>query len=160
MGLEKLEALKSNISQYAAINNISIRELGRRTGLTDATLLNIIHGRSKNPGIESIHALATELSCSVEELLNEPGSMPKTSNNEYDNQALLGETIWEMELFNNCVLSVNKYIHDNKIVKPALYIIQCICEIYSYCASNIKNIEPNSFDDKFAQYICEKMFST
>lgn len=62
--------LQKNIKQQLKKQNLSIAELERRIGLRHA-VVNILHGRSKNPSIHLAHAIAKELGFSVESMLTE-----------------------------------------------------------------------------------------
>ncbi len=66
-------ALQTNIRRQLQEKNMSAAELERRTGIPHA-VINILHGRSKNPSIRTAQAIAKELGCSIEELFSEQQS--------------------------------------------------------------------------------------
>lgn len=64
------QILQENIKRKLKKQKLSIAELERRTGLRHS-VINIMHGRSKNPSAKTTLAIAKELGCSIEELLTE-----------------------------------------------------------------------------------------
>lgn len=62
--------MQTNIKKHLSAQNMTAAELERRTGIPHA-VVNILHGRSKNPSLKTVQAIAKELNCSVEDLLAE-----------------------------------------------------------------------------------------
>ncbi len=74
--------IQKNIKRLLKDQNLSIAELERRAGLRHS-VINIVHGRSKNPSVKIAHAIAKELGCTMEELLSEEllsNNLTATSN--------------------------------------------------------------------------------
>lgn len=53
-------------------SNLSIREVERRAGLNRSALSNILQGKSKNPTLHTLHALAEVLGCSLSDFIDSP----------------------------------------------------------------------------------------
>ena len=106
--------LQRNIKKQLEQQNISVAELERRAGLRHA-VMNIMHGRSKNPSIRVAQAIAKELGCSMEDLLSEgqvaqvvkPMSVPSTEQ----------VTPWHPDLSRAVFEAVNQKVLDD-IVRP------------------------------------------
>lgn len=84
------DTLSTNIRQHLAERNMTVSELERRTGLKHA-IINILHGRSKNPTIRVAQAIAKELNCRVEDLFASNPSNPLS--NEPWNGDLYAEVV-------------------------------------------------------------------
>jgi len=134
--------LIKNIKDRVSESHIPVSVLERRAGLKPSALRNILHGRSKNPTIETVSQLANQLGCSVEDLL---GLTPnKTTETLPLNLPLLKEAIQ----------GIFEYIEEDKI-KPCLDdFLSCIKEVYKY---TIKQ-KSNTPDKCFIEWIGERTF--
>lgn len=139
--------LQKNIKNKLEQKNISIAELERRAGLRHA-VINILHGRSKNPSIHTAQAIAKELNCSIEDLLSEKKDPPIQSDNnliaktpeEINNQA---PAQWDPLLAKKALDTVNNYLVGNSAIPDSTEIFLCVNEIYKYSLNNgNKNIDP------------------
>ena len=57
--------LKTRIKDKLSQKNISASALEKKAGIRPSTLQNILQGRSKNPSIDVLQAVARSLSCTV-----------------------------------------------------------------------------------------------
>lgn len=95
--------IKDRLLQKMEMANINARDLERKAGLSLTAVSNILNGRSKNPTIETIAAIAQTLDCSIDELVHEitPGisrSQPLEKEKSHEwNFFLLKETISYIE---------------------------------------------------------------
>lgn len=64
-----IDNLKRNIKTLLKHQNLSAYSLEKKAGLRPSAIQNILQGRSKNPGIDAVVAIATELGCTVEDLI-------------------------------------------------------------------------------------------
>lgn len=60
------------IKELCKMNNITINRLATLSGLKQSTIDNIIHGKSKNPKIHTLHKIAITFNMTLSEFLNFP----------------------------------------------------------------------------------------
>jgi transcriptional regulator with XRE-family HTH domain len=123
--------------------------LSRKTGIPHETILQILKGNTKNPGVFTIAKIADELSCSIDELI---GRTPKTTTLTTLHSA---NANYDENLFSNvCDYVINlvkeKLKQDNSNIKLST-IIDIIDSIYDY--SYKKNHK--AFDTQFADWYCQ-----
>lgn len=142
--------LQQNIRQRLKHKNMSIAELERRIGLRHA-VINIMHGRSKNPSIKVANAIAKELGCSMEAMLTTTDL--KIENNVINNQPDSQPTIpWDVALGQAALKAVNDYVTAHQLTPDLTAVWHCMQEIYCYALQlNDKQIDP-----KFTQWICQR----
>jgi len=121
--------------------------LSRITGILYETILKIIKGRSKNPGIYTIAKLADALNCSIDELVDRKDFIQKnTEHIRYDK--ILLSTVFDY---------VMDFIQKNTLTKcNFLDTITAVAEIYKYSLNN----ELNNLEARFAEWFCEKQISS
>lgn len=118
--------LQERIKQHLTANNISAAELERRTGIPHS-VVNLLHGRSKNPSVKTAMAIAKELGCTMEELFNES---PKSYS-------------WQPELYKQAFLAVYQCIADIQLQPTAQQVAAWTVEVYEYAlGSPDKDIDP------------------
>lgn len=156
--------LQKNIKERLEKKKISVAELERRIGLRHA-VINIMHGRSKNPSIRVAQAIAKELECSMEDLLsndnnaaiqeqvvfNQHISLEDDKENYHELKELSKQ--WDPLLAKQALEALNKYLTDNKLNPQHTEIFQCMDEIYRYSYNNAKQI-----DFLFVNWIAERFF--
>ncbi len=77
MGLGKINALRK-------AQGFSIEDLSKRSGVPLGTLSKITAGITKNPNIDTVIAIANALHCTLDDLSDQPQSMPrKVTKEEY-----------------------------------------------------------------------------
>lgn len=96
-------AIQINIKKKLTAKNMTAAELERRTGIPHA-VVNILHGRSKNPSIRTAQAIAKELGCSVEDLFAEEHEITTSPSNQVWNAALYTEVF---AIVTNCIQTLN-----------------------------------------------------
>lgn len=130
--------MQENIKKKLHAKNMTAAELERRTGIPHA-VVNILHGRSKNPSIRTAQAIAKELGCSVEELLSE-------------NNVDLGSAQWNQELYTQAfnVLCAQIQI-SNKKPTPEL-MGQWLSDIYNYAIGS-ENLQ---VDTRFVRWLLDR----
>jgi transcriptional regulator with XRE-family HTH domain len=155
---------QKNIKVHLEKKKISVAELERRIGLRHA-VINIMHGRSKNPSIRVAQAIAKELGCSIEDLLSNESSVKQqvqtilnnTAHEQYhqENHHLLTSNSqpWDLSLAIQSLETVNNYLISNKLNPHSTDVFQCVNEIYRYSYNNNKQIDP-----VFVNWITEKIF--
>lgn len=137
-------AIQTNIKKQLAKKNMSAAELERRTGIPHA-VVNILHGRSKNPSLRTAQAIAKELGCSVEELLNEH---PEVTAEAMPNA-------WNGELYQAAANAVCNEIARLKLQPSPHAVAECITEVYVYAQGSPTQM----VDQRFAAWIVNKKLS-
>lgn len=131
------KTLQENIKRQLHAKNMTAAELERRTGIPHA-VVNILHGRSKNPSIKTAQAIAKELGCSVEELL---GAETKAEN-----------PVWDAQLYSQACSAVLAQIQISKIQPSPAQVGQWITDVYTYARGSKDNI----VDKRFVQWLLER----
>lgn len=77
------ETLVSNIKyKLQQDGELSVNQLEKRANLRPSSVQSILSGRSKNPGIKTVIALAKEFGCNIEELVYSKLDLIHNVNNE------------------------------------------------------------------------------
>ena len=149
--------LQKNIKKQLKKQNLSIAELERRTGLRHA-VINIIHGRSKNPGVHSTYAIAKGLGCSIEELLAEENLNIASKNAALDNATLIAltaiEPLWDPILGKEVMDAINEFLITHQLKVDINDVFKCIIEVYNYALENSNK----QVDYQFANWMAERIF--
>lgn len=69
---KNLKNLQTTLKSQLLKSNLSIREVERRAGLNRSALSNILEGKSKNPTLHTLYALAAVLDCSLSDFIESP----------------------------------------------------------------------------------------
>jgi transcriptional regulator with XRE-family HTH domain len=163
--------LQANIKKRLSVRSLSVSELERRAGLKQSTVQNILHGRSKNPSIETIKCIAQELNCSIEELIGEivfsgasdnasssPGlkaASPSTTGLAEGRFGAEEESSWNADLFIKAIITVQTILDKKNIKLPKKQILASVEEVYKYSIGISEDI-----DRRFAEWIIEKILRT
>jgi len=140
------QILQLNIKERLKRKGITVAEVERRAGLNKTTIQNILLGRSKNPGIEIISALAKELECSIDELISPANELKKTKVMKLD---------WQESVFISAIQYVGHFLKKHAISSSLENVIKCATEIYAY---SLKSKLQNNIDEQFAEWITERNF--
>jgi transcriptional regulator with XRE-family HTH domain len=125
---------------------ISTHALEKKAGLKPSAIQNILYGRSKNPSIHIIQAVAQALGCRVSELIEENTSSSDESYFTKTNH-------WNQELYLACFSKVHQLLQQEKKLLTREKIHEIVEEIYFYSASNDLK-EP---DHLFCAWIIKKL---
>lgn len=129
--------MQTNIKKQLHAKNMTAAELERRTGIPHA-VINILHGRSKNPSIRTAQAIAKELGCSVEELISEP-TKPVNAG-------------WNAQVYRSIFEAVYNCIQTKNIRPEPKLVSECITEAYTYTIGS-----PNqTVDLRFIEWLIAK----
>lgn len=151
--------LQSNIRRQLSLRNMSVSELERRAGLKQSTIQNILHGRSKNPSVETIQSIAGELHCSIEELISEvahQSSVPPQIRSGEESDVDDSNGVWNAVLFIKTIEVVQKILDKRQVVLPKKQILAAVDEIYKYSIGISDGIS-NAIDERFAEWLIEKV---
>ncbi|HSX20036.1 MAG TPA: helix-turn-helix transcriptional regulator [Gammaproteobacteria bacterium] len=134
------KAMQENIKRQLHAQNMTAAELERRTGIPHA-VVNILHGRSKNPSIKTAQAIAKELGCSVEELLSEGTETAPKQNH-----------VWDQRLYTDTFNTLCKQIQELKLQPSAEQVAQWLTDAYNYALGN----KDRNVDIRFIQWLLER----
>lgn len=135
--------LQENIKKQLIEKNISAAELERRTGIPHA-VVNILHGRSKNPSIKTAQAIAKELGCSVEELISEVPSISSSTKNTV--------STWDAAIYKQAFEAAYNCITQLQLQPAAAQLSECITEIYNYTIGG----QSRNVDQRFVEWLLKK----
>ncbi len=117
-------AIQVNIKRQLHAKNMTAAELERRTGIPHA-VVNILHGRSKNPSIRTAQAIAKELGCSIEDLFAEETHQNKAQVTE-------SESTWNVQLYTNVFNAVIESVQALKLQPHSEVMATWLTEVYQY----------------------------
>lgn len=132
------KAIQENIKRQLQAKNMTAAELERRTGIPHA-VVNILHGRSKNPSIKTAQAIAKELGCTVEELLAEEATK-------------LQDAAWVPELYAAVFNAVYKEILTLNLHPTPEQVGNWITDVYNYALGS----KEQKVDLRFVQWTLQR----
>ncbi len=114
-----IDNLQEQIKTRVKDKELTIAELERQSGLKVGAVLNIMNGRSANPGIEFVAAIAKTLNCSVDELIKSTTSASRLQQTTELNEDTHNNkpVAWNAELYKDCTNKVEDYLK-SKNLKP------------------------------------------
>ena len=143
-----IDTLKSNIKRLLSDHNLSAHALERRAGLKPSAIQNILHGRSKRPGIDVIYAIAQELNCSVDDLMERPieAISPKVE---------LAPPVWNIQALETIIpiLLLELKKHQKTVEKNTLLIL--LNEVYSYA----EKTDTQNVSHSFIAWLTERVLT-
>lgn len=134
-------AIQINIKKQLTAKNMTAAELERRTGIPHA-VVNILHGRSKNPSLKTAQAIAKELGCSLEELFAEEAPVIITNKNK----------TWDAQLYVTVVNSILDGIKTLNLQPQPEDVATWITEVYRYTLGSPEL----KVDQRFVQWLLER----
>ena len=70
--MEYYQIIADRITKLCRERDFSINKLAKMSNIGQSTIDNIIHGSSKNPGIQTLHKIALTFNMTVAEFLDFP----------------------------------------------------------------------------------------
>ena len=132
-------ALQKNIRQQLAEKHLSVHAFEKKAGLRPSAVQNILQGKSKRPGADLLLTIATELNCTVEDLLQTKKATPK-KNASY---------AWSSQLYVDCLKTVQSLLDSKKLDLQKDEVLKIVDEVYIYSLKS----SPSSADQKFADWL-------
>lgn len=120
------DTIKQQILKRIKDKNLTIGSLERKANLPTNTIRNITSGTSKNPGINSLVAIAEILDCRINDLIGKPIEKNTAENFEQ----ITGHNDLLLELFKEVVDFIEAYIQKNKITISFEDFLFCVKESY------------------------------
>ncbi|MBW8308652.1 MAG: helix-turn-helix domain-containing protein [Candidatus Paracaedibacteraceae bacterium] len=138
------ERLRSRIKSA----NLTPTDLERRAGLALASVRNILNGRSKNPTIETMRAIANTLGCTVDDLITEKETLVATTEKLQQDE----HHQWLKPLLLESIDFVDSYLENKKhpfSFEEAMFLVK---EIYTFSLGT----KDRSVDKRFAEWLINK----
>lgn len=134
---------------------ISVHALEKQAGLKSSAIHNILYGRSKNPSVKVIKAIANALECDISELVHD--EWPQTEEKTPEKTSLSspggGDNIqWNSKLYLKSFERVNSLLKSKGSSLTKEKILNVVDEIYSYSQKTGRN----EVDDFFAEWLVDK----
>jgi len=142
-----MNAIQQQIKMRMAEKRLSTNELEKQAGLKSSAVGNIIYGRSKNPGIETIQNIARALNCSVSELIEEELSSDANLRNNPVTE--IENFPWNSSLYLDCLNVVSNLLKNTNRSIDKNVILNYIEEAYKYSISS----EKGKADPHFAKWL-------
>lgn len=132
-------AIQLNIKRQLHAKNMSAAELERRTGIPHA-VVNILHGRSKNPSIRTAQAIAKELGCTVEDLFAEEPQQTKATESNHT---------WDAQLYTDVFNAVIICVQKLKLQPQPEAMATWLTEVYRYTLGS----PDHKVDQRFIEWL-------
>lgn len=124
---------------------ISIYALERSAGMKPSVVQNIIYGRSKNPGVDTVKAIAKALNCSVSDLIEETDG---------DQHPLFDNSLepWDLSCFVEVLKAIELVVQEKNLTISQKDTFSLAQEIYNYAMHNPSKI----VDPIFVRWLLDK----
>ena len=138
-----LATLQQQIKKRIENKHISIYALEKKAGLKASAVQNILQGKSRRPGADTLQAIAQVLDCTVSDLIGE--ALPSTTHkSSYDSL--------DYKLYIEILEVLNSECKKKKIDFNKMQILQIADEVYNYCVTGgLKEI-----DQHFIQWLISR----
>lgn len=135
-------SLSQNLRTIMKRKSISINALERTAGVKPGSVQNILYGRSKNPGIETLIAIANALSASLEELR---GVASPISESDVE---------WDKNLYTEAAHVVCQTMNHESFATTKRDFLECVDKVYEYS----KKSKKDHIDQTFAKWLLQEKF--
>ncbi|MBY0281856.1 MAG: helix-turn-helix transcriptional regulator [Alphaproteobacteria bacterium] len=151
-----MQSLSKKIKERIHEKGLSTHALEKKAGLKPSAVQNILYGRSKNPSVTIIKAIARALGCKITDLIDEDIAQPLTQQTKIPYSSLPNEekeTIdWDQNLYLQCFQEVNILLEQERVIFSREKILEIVEEIYTYSQGNSMKIP----DKYFSKWLIEK----
>jgi transcriptional regulator with XRE-family HTH domain len=149
---EFITILQEQINTRMKEKNLTANTVEKKAGLKISAVRNILLGKSKNPGVEILIAIANTLECSVDELLGKNLSNSKQlSGNLSPHQKDQELCVWKHDLYKDSLRSAQNHIEKHKLSPTSEQMLFFVREIYFYSLNSTDNIA----DQRFTKWIID-----
>lgn len=138
-----LDNIKNNIEKILEEEKLSIGGLEKKLGVSRGTIHKILIGKSKNPTIITLVALAKTFGSSLDELV---------FGVENEDQKRIDHEIWNKKLMGAIFKETCYYISDHKVEPNLKMTMIFMIEMYNYFLSENDSI----FDKQFFVWCIKK----
>lgn len=138
--------LGAKLKERMQIQGISAHRLEQEAGLKRSAVQNILHGRSRKPSAEILHAIAKILGCSITDLLGDSSSV-----SSFSKAAIADETL-NFRLYDEAVKRTYNILKKEEQLPSKQKTLEFINEIYQYSMDN----KIDTIDMRFASWLAQK----
>ncbi len=150
-----IETLQENLQTRMEDKELSPHELERKAGLKESAVRNILSGRSSNPGIESLTAIADMLDCSIDDLVGRTEARKLKSEQNSSHTKPKEIVTWNADLYQSCVKAVEDYLASKNLASnlnpSGEQILFFVKEVYLYTQKG----QANKPDQKFIEWLID-----
>lgn len=151
-----IDNLQTQIKTRVKDKELTIAELERMAGLKAGAILNIMNGRSNNPGIEFVATIAKTLNCSVDELINSTisadGNQEDTDHDEASHDSK--QVAWDVDLYQDCTNKVLEHLKNKNITPDHEKVSSLIREVYLFAMEG----NETKADPRFTKWLVDSYF--
>lgn len=76
------DAIRHRLQSLIDERGLTVNGLATLSGITQSTVENVVHGKTRNPKLKTLHRLAVGLGMTVSELLD----FPEMDNTQFDDE--------------------------------------------------------------------------
>lgn len=140
-----MSSIAIKLKEIMEEKSITANALEKKAGVKVSSVQNIIYGRSKNPGIDTVKAIAKALGCTLYDLIDseEASSFHIAEQTEKE---------WSMPLFIDALKSVEALMKQKGIKPSYKMALSFANEVYAY--SKLSNKATADYD--FTRWLFEK----
>ena len=138
-----MRLLQKRLKEKMIAKGLSAYNLEQQAGLRSSAVQNILSGRSKNPGIDTLTAIAKILECSIDELIKEEVSFNGPPPSFHP---------WDGRLYNLSLELILKLCKSKGTPISKEIALKYAEEVYAYSINANRKIP----DKSFAKWIVEK----
>ncbi len=142
--------LSTKIREIIKEKGISAHALEKMAGLKPSAIQNILYGRSKNPSLATLSAIAQTLGCTLSSLIEDAGISPEDGKSCFEAQGNLGK-IWNQGLYLDAIEIVINIIRKSAKEINRGKLLYLVDEVYLYSL----NHDGKVVDHYFAQWLFE-----
>jgi len=81
--MEYYQIIAKRITDLCKKRKFSINKLAKMSNMKQSTIDNVMHGKSKNPGVQTLHKIALTFNMTVAEFLD----FPELNNYSFDDDS-------------------------------------------------------------------------
>ena len=150
-----MSAIRSHIKSKMEEKGISAHALEKMAGLRQSAVQNILYGRSKNPSIQILQAIAHALDCTVSDLIAEEESFIRTQTSASTTSSKTSNAPWNCKLYIDCLGVVYRLLNKQEPVElNKELILDYVDEVYLYSLKS----ESNLADKNFAEWLLNRRY--
>jgi transcriptional regulator with XRE-family HTH domain len=151
--------LQKNLRDRLTEKGISVHALEKRSGVKPSSIQNILQGKSKKPSADLLLAIAHELGCTVENLLQTDLSSPPETALLHKIDASrpifsLKKEAWVPHLYVEALKKIQALLENKKLTPSKEVFLSLVEEVYTYSLKG----NPPSVDERFAEWLISKQF--
>lgn len=146
-----IENIQEKVQNCTENLSISTRQLEQNAGLKRGAIQNILEGKSNNPKIEILVAIAEAVGCTIDQLIGKSESNSVSAKNYKTEDHKAQNLNWNSELYQNCVMEVENYLKAKNLSPSNEQILLFIKEAYTYSIQG----NDNKADSKFIKWFID-----